>query len=168
MSFEVKRAAEKDAADFGMINALSWRAAYKGIVPDDYLAGFTPESRAERFGRGVKKGDDEFYLFLVNQKPAGMAVIGACHDDGAESGEGEIHAIYFLPEYWRQGFGKKAMRFCTDRLNKTGYKEVLLWVLEKNGNARRFYEKCGFATDGGRMSMEIGKPLSVVRYRVTL
>ena len=42
-----------------------------------------------------------------------------------------------------------------------------LWVLEANTRARRFYERAGFALDGGWQSEEIatGVFLDEVRYR---
>jgi hypothetical protein len=34
-------------------------------------------------------------------------------------------------------------------LGEAGYVRVVLWVLADNARARRFYDKAGFAPDGG-------------------
>lgn len=41
---------------------------------------------------------------------------------------------------------------------------MVLWVLEVNQDARRFYEAMGFRLDGMFKMVELGKPLKAVRY----
>jgi len=51
-------------------------------------------------------------------------------------------------------------------LRESGYREVILWVLEDNPRARRFYEREGWALDGGRKEDEfLGVQVTEVRYR---
>ena len=77
----------------------------------------------------------------------------------------DIGAIYFLPEYWGRGYGKYTMYFALDNLKNSGYKTVIIWVLEENYWARHLYEKCGFALDGIKKEINLGKLLVEVRYR---
>jgi ribosomal protein S18 acetylase RimI-like enzyme len=49
-------------------------------------------------------------------------------------------------------------------LRARGYREVVLWVLEDNTEARRFYEAMGFHVDGAFKMVELGKPLKAIRY----
>jgi len=50
-----------------------------------------------------------------------------------------------------------------------GFTAVVLWVLETNARARRFYEVAGFAPDGGEQVETFGAvPLREVRYRRAL
>lgn len=44
----------------------------------------------------------------------------------------------------------------------------MLWVFEQNFSARRFYEACGYQTDGARKTLVRGKALEVIRYRKAL
>jgi ribosomal protein S18 acetylase RimI-like enzyme len=47
-----------------------------------------------------------------------------------------------------------------------GFDEAVLWVLETNERARRFYEKAGWKTDGQTKTEERGPVvLNDVRYR---
>ena len=49
----------------------------------------------------------------------------------------------------------------------SGFRDVTLWVLEENWNARRFYEKYGFHLDGGTRRYPKTQ-VPEVRYRIRL
>jgi len=53
-------------------------------------------------------------------------------------------------------------------LASRGYFIVTLWVLVANNQARRFYEAMGFQTDGATKEVQLGIPLTAVRYRKKL
>jgi len=57
---------------------------------------------------------------------------------------GEIISIYLLPDYIGKGYGHHLLKRCIEQLSKLGFTKLLLWVLEDNTRARRFYEKNGF------------------------
>ena len=63
-------------------------------------------------------------------------------------GWGEIISFYTHPDHKRKGYGTKLMEEVLRRLSGQGYLQVFLFVLRENENARRFYEKMGFAWDG--------------------
>ena len=84
-------------------------------------------------------------------------------------GFGEIVSLYLLPEYMGRGFGKALLEAAVEALAGQGFREVLLWVLEENRRARRFYERAGFSCSGDRREDEIGgKLLWEVLYRRSL
>jgi len=43
-----------------------------------------------------------------------------------------------------QGYGSNMLCHIFDEMKEAGYSEAILWVFEKNLNARKFYEKHGF------------------------
>lgn len=166
MDLSIERAELSSAEDIGRIGALSWKAAYRGIVPDEVLDSITSEARAERYRRSYSsRPDSEYYLFRAQGEPAGFAVI--CEDDG-QPGVGQVGAFYFLSEYWGCGLARPAMEFCLARLKAMGYSRVILWVLEENARARRFYEKCGFVPDGAAEEIVISIPLDEIRYAISI
>ena len=78
---------------------------------------------------------------------------------------GEIVSIYFLPDCIGKGYGRHLLKQCTEELNRLGFQKILLWVLEDNQRARRFYEKNGFRCSGEYRNDVIGgKPLREVLY----
>ena len=78
---------------------------------------------------------------------------------------GEIVSLYLLPEFMGRGYGRALLAAAVEALADQGYRDVLLWTLEENHRARRFYEKAGFTLSGDVMEDEIGgRPLREVLY----
>lgn len=83
--------------------------------------------------------------------------------------EGELYAIYALPEAWGSGSGPALLRAVLEGLREDGFATAILWVLEDNPRARRFYEREGWSLDGGRREHEWQGARAVeVRYRIAL
>ena len=139
----------------------SWRAAYAGIVPQDYLDSIPS-------GRWASKVDSPGWITLVCEidgKIVGTSSV--CKSRFKEyPDDGEIISLYFLPEYMHKGFGKFLLAGAVRELS--GYDEIFLWVLEENASARRFYESQGFVLTDGYLENEIGgKMLREVRYKLS-
>lgn len=165
---KIVKATETHADNIGYIHAVSWCTVYKDIVPDEVLKNFTPENRSAIFKRNLPIRPEEYYVVYVEDKAAGMLVIGKSSDEDADDRNAEICAIYFLPEYWGKGYGKTLMDFAVYRLKELGFSQITLWVLEENTYARRFYERYGYIFDGTKKEINIGKLLVEVRYRMDL
>lgn len=161
---EIRQATLGDAAALGDILSCSWRAAYKGIVPDVILDLLTPESRAAVFISLFAKGEGEISIAHEDGQAAGFVITGDCRDDDIVSPCGEIWSIYLKPEYWRRAIGSKLITLGIEQLKAKGYANAALWVIEGNANAIAFYEKHGFKPDGARKAIEIGKTLYEARY----
>ncbi len=161
---EIRYAGLSDAEALGEVHSESWRAAYKGIVPDEVLEAFTSENRAKQIGEMIAKDMECTAIALKDGKAAGFACIGGCRDEDLGEPYGEVWGIYVKPEYFRSGAGTEILNWSMEELKKRGYKSVSLWVLEQNNRARKFYEKQGFKHDGTKKEIEAGAKLTVVRY----
>jgi ribosomal protein S18 acetylase RimI-like enzyme len=62
---------------------------------------------------------------------------------------GELYALYVTPAWWSAGVGGALTDRVLTSLKSDGYRRAVLWVLADNSRARRFYERIGFAPDGG-------------------
>jgi ribosomal protein S18 acetylase RimI-like enzyme len=62
----------------------------------------------------------------------------------AQSLTAELYALYVAPAYWSTGAGRALMGRVLEEAQAEGYPRILLWVLEQNAQARRFYERAGF------------------------
>lgn len=61
------------------------------------------------------------------------------------------------------------MRVGIEALRAAGHREAILWVLDDNRRARRFYEREGWRLDGAVKEDDfLGVRVSEVRYRITL
>lgn len=164
MNFEIIKATIKNAPEMGYIHACSWQKAYHNIIPESIINTFTAEQRTQVFEQALKTRTEEYYLFQVDDLPAGIALLYKSHEDMSASDEGEIYAIYFHPDYWGTPATQLGFQFCIERLKELGYRQIHIWVLEENLRARKFYEKNGFTFDGKTQEIIIGKPLLEIRY----
>ena len=150
----IRPAVRADARAIAEINVAGWRAAYRGLLPDGYLAALDVEERTARqlahfaapsaFRRLVAEDGDTVTGFVIygpyraEQDSAGPV------DDTV----GEILAIYVAPERWGAGTGQALMDAAVADLAGRGVTEIRLWVLAGNERSRRFYERYGFRHDG--------------------
>ncbi len=142
----------------------SWKSAYKGIIPQEYLDSI-PE------GRWVPNLDKQGWGNLVcidNGKMIGTSSFCKSRFEQFQ-GWGEIVSIYLLPDYIGKGYGKILMDAVLSELKRQGYEDVFLWVLEENVKARNFYEKYGFLPTDDVLDGDIGgKVLREIRYGIYL
>ncbi|ABL05262.1 GNAT family N-acetyltransferase [Mycobacterium ulcerans] len=98
----------------------------------------------------------------------GLATTGLSRDTEL-SNFGELRAIYVDPEHVCTGVGRLLMTAARERLWRVGVTAAVLWVLDGNARARRFYERDGWNFDGTRRTEIIGDtPVDQMRYRCSL
>lgn len=149
-----------DRNELSNIYEQSWRKAYRGIIPQDYLDAIPIGHWNENFDipgwRTVVCVEDGKFIATSSFSKSRF---------DQYSDLGEIISIYLLPEYIKKGYGSKLLDFVLYELYQEGYKEIFLWVLEENTNARKFYESKGFILDKEYLNDKIGgKELKEVRY----
>lgn len=131
----------------------TWRAAYRGIVPADYLVGLSHEEserlwldRLATDGRGVFVAEDDRGIFgFASGRPRRE------FSKGMEEYGGVFETVYVLPDGQGRGAGRALVAAVARYLVGCGTTSGLLWVLEENRSARGFYESLGgepIAEDG--------------------
>jgi GNAT superfamily N-acetyltransferase len=166
---KLRRAGPDDVPLIARVHFESWRAAYRGVVPDSYLDSFTVEKREAAFKRHLAEREGEYYLVEDQGHAIGLLSMGVCSDpDLKGKNTGELRALYLMPDRWRQGVGTLAIREAERMLLARGHQQVVLWVLKVNAAARRFYEAVGYWKDGATKTVEWGQPLESLRYVKTL
>lgn len=168
----VRAADISDSTAIGLVHVRSWQAVYKGHFPQPFLDGLDPVQRSEHWAQLLRSGPNERESTLVLELDGGVvgfSNVGPSRDHGAAVTEGEVRAIYLMPDQWSQGLGKQLMGASLDHLVRVGFSEAILWVLDRNGQARRFYEIGGWTADGGFKEDEsFGFSVAEVRYRRAL
>lgn len=165
------RAAElADAEEVERLRVAGWQAAYRGILPDDYLNRMRVDGERRR-RHMIKQATAAHRSVLVESVAVqadaivGWVAGGRCRDaDRPGPGHGEVYAIYVLPEWW--GRGGLLMAHAVRALTEAGQPDITLWVLEANEQARRFYAAAGFRPDGARQLLDLGGPVTEVRYQL--
>jgi len=94
-------------------------------------------------------------------------MFGPAEDESLAPETGEIYGIYLLPEAIGTGVGRDLFALATERLRAAGFARAILWVLETNERARRFYEAAGWRWDGARSEYNFDcAERPIVRYAV--
>jgi ribosomal protein S18 acetylase RimI-like enzyme len=161
---EIKKATLDDVKDISRIHALSWKFAYKGIVPQDYLDEIEEDFWVSMFADCIKNNDLIAQLIFENHAPIGCISYGKSRDEKFPHW-GEIVSLYLLPEYFGKEYGDKLLESALFDLRQSGCQNVYLWVLKENQRARHFYEKNNWKCTKDRCIYQIrGKQLIEVRY----
>lgn len=172
-SLTIRAAVPSDAPGIAAVHARAWQRAYRGIVPDDFLAVLTAKvDERARWWRERLSGMDpalRVWVAFCDDRLAGFCTTGPCRDEDALPGTGEVRAIYLDPEMAGRGIGRALFTHAVNDLREQGFHAATLWVLQENRRARRFYEAAGWRPDGAtKTEHRPGFDLHEMRYRVAL
>jgi GNAT superfamily N-acetyltransferase len=156
----------QDAMDVACVHVRSWQAAYRGLLPAEYLDALRPEDRAARY---VFENPDSSKPWTIvaedNGSITGFATTAPARDADAE-GCGELFALYVDPDYWGCGIGVELIKAARGRLIELGFQQAFLWVMKGNERAERFYTIDGWQPDGHERSEVMwGVAVNERRYR---
>jgi ribosomal protein S18 acetylase RimI-like enzyme len=130
-----------DATTIARIHATSWRSAYRGILPDEYLDGDIDADRLTHWRRRLSAPTQRDVGVLALQAGAPVGFGFAVRDDDEFWGS-MLDNLHVLPEHKGHGFGRGLMRELVAQLAEAGTTAGLyLWVYEANAGACRFYER---------------------------
>jgi GNAT superfamily N-acetyltransferase len=159
-----------DARRIAELHVRAWRAAYRGLLPDALLDTQSVDRREEQW-RGWNSGHPLRRIWLVEGDGAlcGFAATGPSRDAGAPASTGEVYAIYLDPGVIGTGVGRALFAHAGDALRTQRFTRAMLWVLDTNARARRFYEAAGWRPDGGHKKEHLrGVEVTEVRYACVL
>ncbi len=171
LAYEIRTAFPGDARVLAEVQVASWRAAYKGLMPQSVLDDYTVEGRTERWTDILALPSAATTTVAeFNGLVDAFVSYGPCREEDSDAATtGEIWALYAHPSSWGQGVGHTLCTYALDALRASGASSATLWVLNGNGRAIRFYEKFGFRPDGATQSFEEGSAsLQEVRYVLDL
>jgi len=162
---EVRRARLEDAAAIAAVHVRTWQTAYEHVFGAERLAAIDLDAREEQWRQRL--GEPEWQeVVLVVEDESSIVGFASCGESRDAPGEGELYAIYVLPESWGSGAGPVLLAAALAALGED-FNRASLWVLEENPRARRFYEREGWTLDGGRREEEfLGVQINEVRYRI--
>ena len=163
----IRSARPEDALRISTIHVEAWRAAYRGIIPDEYLRSLSIEERHAAWQRALEAGHPLTWVAEEGDTAVGWISAAASRDVDARQSAGEIWAVYIDPSNWGEGAGRALCDAAEQELRRLGFAEVTLWVLEDNQRALGFYLSNGFFRDAceDRIIERGGKELREVRMR---
>src|SRR5437879_10038629 len=138
----VRAAGIDDAAAIARVHVATWKTAYRGLLPDDFLASLSESHYQERWQRTIADHGSGVYVAEDGREVVAFAS-GGRERAGEDGFGGELYAIYVMRESQGRGHGRALVRAVTAGLRKMGLTEMIVWVLRDNFPTRRFYERLG-------------------------
>jgi ribosomal protein S18 acetylase RimI-like enzyme len=168
MSFKIRRAAIQDAAELAYIRINAWNEAYRELLPPQTLEEATRfEDNYVMYQKEILKPGHTLHVALYNNIPIGVFSLEKTEDKDLSEETCELKEIYFLPQYWNKGLGKRTYKSIRKIIKMRGFTNVSCWVYERNTRARHFFETLGFSLEGSKRITEIGIPIEEIRYLKT-
>jgi GNAT superfamily N-acetyltransferase len=142
--FAIRPASADDAEDFVRAYEAAWNGAMEGLVGKRLgeLASF--EDRVALFRNGLSDAPPGAAVWVAEREGriVGLATVLV------ENGAGELRSLYVVPEEWGSGVAGALHARALTGMRELGATEATLWVVDRNGRARRFYEREGWSADG--------------------
>jgi GNAT superfamily N-acetyltransferase len=168
-----RRAIEGDELVLATLHVLAWQWAYRGQLPDTFLDELTATIprreawRREMFAR--PPGEERTWVADMGGRVVGFTDTGPSRDADAAPNTAELSTLYLDPHVVGTGVGRALLADAIGDLRQRGYRAALLWVLESNVRARRFYEIAGWRGDGmTKTERRSSVDLRELRYRIQL
>jgi len=163
----IEAAKPEDCRAIAEVHVESWQHAYKGLLPERYLASLSVDEREAVWRRRVEEQPSSHLLLARGAgQVAGFIAFGASRDEDAPAHRAEVWAIYVRPAFWSAGVGRELWLTALQHIHSEGYETVSLWVVAGNERAIRFYELAGFVAEpGSRKELAVGgTTVEEVRY----
>jgi GNAT superfamily N-acetyltransferase len=155
-----------DAIAVARVHVRSWQAAYRTLLPDEYLDQLRPEDRAQKYDFASLDPLKPQTIVAVDEGLIRGFATTAPSRDPDLANHGELCALYVDPEQWGRGTGVALVSAARARLFELGFRNALLWVLMGNVRAERFYQGDMWAPDGRRRTDSVwGVTVDEVRYQ---
>ncbi|MGE3546546.1 MAG: N-acetyltransferase family protein, partial [Kofleriaceae bacterium] len=162
--FAVRPATIRDAAEISRVQTESWQTSYRGILPDRLLDTIDVAHR-EAMRRQLL--NERTGLHLVAYDATHRDLVGFCYaSKSLRTGPrvAELHEIYLVDRAKRYGLGRELFDGVTRWCHASRLTKLVLWVLEANHPARRFYEAMG-GKPGSRLQTAVrGYPVTELSY----
>ena len=139
-SYSVRPAVARDAKAIAEIHVATWQAAYKDLMPEDYLAKMTVDKRQAYWREAIEYSEPQVLVATDGDQLVGFVGFDRSRDPKTRSTVGEIWAIYVAPAHWRKGVGLALWDGARDGLKDEGCTQVTMWVLLGNEPALQFCE----------------------------
>ena len=168
---EIRRATTGDATAIAQTHVESWQAAYTEIVSAEVMESRDLDERRSVWSELLERNDQAERVFVADfgGEVGGFAFTQPCTDDDVKPEDvAELTALYLRPSFFGRGAGTALVEAAMKDLRGAGFSEVILWVLEENAGARRFYERTGWTWDGTRAPCYRVFDASALRYRRSL
>jgi GNAT superfamily N-acetyltransferase len=173
----VRPARPADAAEIARVQAVTWRTAYRSVLPVEVLDEWDEAQATASWHAAVTSPPTPGHGVLVAEErrtvvgfaahgPAELTAGEQSHPAGPTS---EISILLVEPRWGRRGHGSRLLAAVADRARESGVVRLQTWLLEEDVVTAGFLESAGWAADGWARTLDTGgRPLREVRWHALL
>jgi GNAT superfamily N-acetyltransferase len=166
-----------DAAEIARIQAVTWRTAYRGVLPRQVLDDWDEAAATVAWHAAVTAPPTPGHGVLVaveGQTVVGFAAFGppeltAGQQQDPAGPSTEVSTLLVEPRWGRRGHGSRLLAAVADLAESGGAARLQVWLLETDQASSGFYESAGWARDGWARTLDTGdEPLREIRWHALL
>ncbi|GGC72555.1 GNAT family N-acetyltransferase [Undibacterium terreum] len=144
MNVILRPATVADAEAIAEVRIKSWRATYRGMIPDSYLDDMKLDESAAHWAKILEVASDRVCVFVAESENGIVGFASGMLLPEEKLGlDAELTAVYLSPDMQRSGIGRRMVQDVAQALKAKGAKGLLVWVISGNKPARKFYEHLG-------------------------
>lgn len=137
---EIRLLVEKEIDEMTELYVKSWRATYKGIIPDKILNTITVEKFNKIWKEYITKENNGIFGAFENDVFLGF---GAFTPDEEMEDTLYLDSLHIKDGYKGKGVGTKIINHLKEYAKEKGYKGVSVSIMSGNDRARNLYTKLG-------------------------
>lgn len=158
---QFRKATAGDSAGLARVQVDSYRTAYAGLLPEEYLAGFSYEEQEQDWREWLPAHpEDVLYVAARDGDEVAGYALGRPVSCGLDPYDCELVALHVRGLLRRQGLGRRLVAAVAGALRERGCSSLMLWVLEGNPS-RAFYERLG-GRPVGRQTVTLDEGVTAV------
>ncbi|MGY1683888.1 N-acetyltransferase family protein [Geodermatophilus sp. SYSU D01176] len=173
----VRPARPDDAPAIARVQAVTWRTAYRTVLPPELLDDWDEAAAADVWRATVAAPPTPGHAVLVAVEqdavvgfaasgPAELAAEERPHPAGPSS---EVATLLVEPRWGRRGHGSRLLAAVADLARAGGTARLQVWLPEQDAVSAGFFESAGWARDGWVRTLDTGgAPLREVRWHTLL
>jgi GNAT superfamily N-acetyltransferase len=175
----VRPAEPSDAAEIARIQLVTWRAAYRDLLPAEVLDALDADEAAATWRHTIEQGPARVFVATEGQWHVGFCAAGPAPQDESADASGTpvpdadrvalVSTLLVEPRWGRRGHGGRLVAAAGEAMLADALARGISWVAEADKASLGFWARVGWVADRTVRTLDAGgRPLREVRMTGTL
>jgi GNAT superfamily N-acetyltransferase len=160
----VRPASPADATEIARIQVVTWRTAYRAVLPAAVLDEWDADAATAAWRAAVVAPPTPAHRVLVAEESGtqvgfaayGPAELGTGEQPSADGPTSEVSALLVEPRWGRRGHGSRLLAALADVARTDGVRRLQIWLPESDDVTAAFLAGAGWAQDGWVRTLDTG------------
>jgi GNAT superfamily N-acetyltransferase len=160
----VRPASPADATEIARIQVVTWRTAYRAVLPAAVLDEWDADAATAAWRAAVVAPPTPAHRVLVAEESGtqvgfaayGPAELATGEQPSADGPTSEVSALLVEPRWGRRGHGSRLLAAVADVARTDGVRRLQIWLPEADEVTAAFLAGAGWAQDGWVRTLDTG------------